>query len=314
MTTFPEQFLWGAATAGHQIEGNNVNSDWWARERQMPGMELSGDACDSYHRYAEDMQLLADAGLTSYRFSLEWSRIEPVRGHFSRAELAHYRRVIDACLDRGITPVVTLQHFTTPQWFAEAGGWSGPDAKELFVRYVERASTILDGVEWVATMNEPNMQAAMMTAMERIEQSGGQWQSPTVEGEYASDEEREQAARNNFLASADPAISRAFVEIHPAARDVVRDQTDAKVGWTVAAGALTAAPAARRSSSRSATARRTSSGRAAAATTGPASRRTRASRSTRTGSSRTRSFPTTRSSAPPSGPTRSRWRCGTRRR
>ena len=110
MTTFPEQFLWGAATAGHQIEGNNVNSDWWAREQQMPGMELSGDACDSYHRYAEDIQLLADAGLTAYRFSLEWSRIEPIRGRFSKAELAHYRRVIDACLERGVTPVVTLQH------------------------------------------------------------------------------------------------------------------------------------------------------------------------------------------------------------
>ena len=64
MTTFPEHFLWGAATAGHQIEGNNVNSDWWAREQQMPGMELSGDACDSYHRYAEDIQLLFNVGLT----------------------------------------------------------------------------------------------------------------------------------------------------------------------------------------------------------------------------------------------------------
>ena len=242
MTTFPEHFLWGAATAGHQIEGNNVNSDWWAREQQMPGMELSGDACDSYHRYAEDIQLLADAGLTSYRFSLEWSRIEPIRGHFSRAELAHYRRVIDACLDRGITPVVTLQHFTTPQWFAEAGGWSGPDAKELFVRYVEQACTILDGVEWVATMNEPNMQAAIMTAMARMAQSGGQWQSPTVEAEHTSDEESQQAARNDFLAYADPAISRKFVEIHHAAREVVRARTAAKVGWTIAAGALTAAP------------------------------------------------------------------------
>ena len=94
MTAFPHGFLWGAATAGHQIEGNNVNSDWWAREQLMPGMELSGDACDSYHRYREDIDLLADAGLTSYRFSFEWSRIEPVRGHFSRAELAHYRRMI----------------------------------------------------------------------------------------------------------------------------------------------------------------------------------------------------------------------------
>lgn len=242
MTTFPDGFLWGAATAGHQIEGNNVNSDWWAREQMMPGMDLSGDACDSYHRYREDIALLADAGLTAYRFSLEWSRIEPVRGRFSRAELAHYRRMIEYCFERGITPVVTLQHFTTPQWFAEAGGWSSPEASDLFCRYVEQACTILDGVDWVATMNEPNMQAAIMTAMKRMEQAGGQWQSPTVEAEYDSDEEREQAARNDFLAYADPDISRAFVEVHHAAREIVRRRTDAKVGWTIAAGALTAAP------------------------------------------------------------------------
>lgn len=242
MTTFPDGFLWGAATAGHQIEGNNVNSDWWAREQMMPGMDLSGDACDSYHRYREDIALLADAGLTSYRFSLEWSRIEPVRGRFSRAELAHYRRMIEYCFERGITPVVTLQHFTTPQWFAEAGGWSSPEASDLFCRYVEQACTILDGVDWVATMNEPNMQAAIMTAMKRMEQAGGQWHSPTVEAEYDSDEEREQAARNDFLAYADPDISRAFVEVHHAAREIVRRRTDAKVGWTIAAGALTAAP------------------------------------------------------------------------
>lgn len=242
MTTFPDGFLWGAATAGHQIEGNNVNSDWWAREQMMPGMDLSGDACDSYHRYREDIALLVDAGLTSYRFSLEWSRIEPVRGRFSRAELAHYRRMIEYCFERGITPVVTLQHFTTPQWFAEAGGWSSPEASDLFCRYVEQACTILDGVDWVATMNEPNMQAAIMTAMKRMEQAGGQWQSPTVEAEYDSDEEREQAARNDFLAYADPDISRAFVEVHHAAREIVRRRTDAKVGWTIAAGALTAAP------------------------------------------------------------------------
>ena len=208
----------------------------------MPGMDLSGDACDSYHRYREDIALLADAGLTAYRFSLEWSRIEPVRGRFSRAELAHYRRMIEYCFERGITPVVTLQHFTTPQWFAEAGGWSSPEATDLFCRYVEQACTILDGVDWVATMNEPNMQAAIMTAMKRMEQAGGQWQSPTVEAEYDSDEEREQAARNDFLAYADPDISRAFVEIHHTAREIVRRRTDAKVGWTIAAGALTAAP------------------------------------------------------------------------
>ncbi|SDY66388.1 glycoside hydrolase family 1 protein [Herbiconiux ginsengi] len=238
-TTFPAGFLWGASTAPHQIEGNNVNSDWWAREQVTPGMDLSGDACDSYHRYHEDIALLADAGLDSYRFGIEWARIEPIEGRFSRAELAHYRRMIDACLERGVTPVITLQHFTTPQWFAEAGGWSAPDASEKFQRYVAEACSILDGVEWVITMNEPNMQAAIMTAMKRMQQSpDGTWVSPTVEG---TEEEKQRASRN-FLANADPEIGRMFVGIHHAARAIVRKRTSAKVGWTIAAGALTAAP------------------------------------------------------------------------
>lgn len=240
MTSFPADFLWGAATAGHQIEGNNVNSDWWAREQQMPGMELSGDACDSYHRYREDIALLADSGLTSYRFSLEWSRIEPLQGHFSKAELAHYRRMIEFCFERGITPVVTLQHFTTPQWFATDGGWMAPDASEKFQRFVAEATTILDGVEWVVTMNEPNMQAAIMTAMRRMQlEAGGQWQSPTVESEGG--EEKKQS-HSDFLTYADPEIGKMFVQIHHAARAIIRERTSAKVGWTIAAGALTAAP------------------------------------------------------------------------
>jgi len=237
MTSFPKGFLWGAATAGHQIEGNNVNSDWWAREQTTPGMEPSGDACDSYHRYEEDIALLAGAGLDSYRFSLEWSRIEPIEGRFSRAELAHYRRVIEACFAHGVTPVVTLQHFTTPNWFAQRGGWLADGALELFVRFVREATTILGGVEWVVTMNEPNMQAAILTAMRRMqEQKQAEWQSPTVEAK----EEKQQ--HGQFLTYADPEIGRALVRIHHVARDVVRELTDAKVGWTIAAGALTAAP------------------------------------------------------------------------
>ncbi|WP_110587985.1 glycoside hydrolase family 1 protein [Microbacterium suaedae] len=241
MNAFPDKFLWGASTAGHQIEGGNVNSDWWAREQSTPGMELSLDACDSYHRFDEDIALLAEAGLDSYRFSFEWSRIEPIPGHFSRAALDHYRRVVDACLARGVTPVVTLQHFTTPQWFAEAGGWTSPDASDRFVRYVAETTRILEGVEWVATMNEPNMQAAIMTAMQRVSAAAdGEWTSPTVEREQ-SGEDRQRAARN-MLAYADPEIGRMFAGIHHAAREVLRERTDAKVGWTVAAGALTAAP------------------------------------------------------------------------
>ncbi|MFI1052656.1 family 1 glycosylhydrolase [Streptomyces griseoruber] len=115
-------FLWGASSSPHQTEGNNVNSDWWALEGQRPGLERSGDAIDSYHRFEEDMRLLADAGLNAYRFGVEWARVEPVPGHFARAELAHYRRMIDTAFSLGLTPVITLHHFSNPRWFAEEGG------------------------------------------------------------------------------------------------------------------------------------------------------------------------------------------------
>ena len=116
MTILREDFLWGASTAAHQIEGNNLASDFWAAENAVgPGnpmfQERSGDACDSYHRYREDVRLAAEGGLNAYRFSIEWARIEPVKGRFSRAELLHYRDMIDACHEHGLTPLVTLHHF-----------------------------------------------------------------------------------------------------------------------------------------------------------------------------------------------------------
>jgi beta-glucosidase len=89
---FPKGFLWGTATAAHQVEGNNINSDNWLLEH-MPGsmyQEPSGDACDHYHRYPEDIALLAGLGFNMYRFSLEWARIEPEEGHFSQAMLDHF--------------------------------------------------------------------------------------------------------------------------------------------------------------------------------------------------------------------------------
>jgi len=235
MTTFPDGFLWGASTAPHQIEGNNLNSDFWANEGRVPGMERSGDACDSYHRYREDMQLLADAGLNSYRFGIEWARIEPEPGLISRAELAHYRRMIDTANELGLTPFVTLHHFTNPRWFAEQGGWTAPGAIDRFRSYVETATTILDGVEWVATMNEPNM-LAMMTGMavrmQQAQERGEAWKSPTVDTD---------GPRPAFPAPS-PEIGRIFVEAHHAVRDIVRDRTGARVGWTVANRAFETRP------------------------------------------------------------------------
>ena len=227
-------FLWGAATAPTQIEGNNINSDWWLREQRMPGMERSGDAIDSYHRYAEDMRLLADAGLNSYRFGIEWARIEPHEGHISLAELAHYRRMIDTSLALGLTPVVTLHHFTHPRWFTEDGGWASDRAIDRFRSYVETATRILDGVEWVCTINEPNMLALMATmskAPPASEEEVKKWMSPTVEG-----------AARPVLPSPDPKAGHRLAEAHQAAREILKARTDAKSGWTVANQALVAAP------------------------------------------------------------------------
>ena len=160
--TFPRHFWMGAATAAHQIEGNNTNSDVWAAEHApgTPFTEPSGDACDSYHRYREDISLLADAGLDMYRFGVEWGRVEPEEGYFSRAELDHYRRMAAFCLERGVTPMITYQHFTAPRWFSRRGGWRGQDSADLFARYCERVSEhIGDLAPWACTINEANLRA-----------------------------------------------------------------------------------------------------------------------------------------------------------
>jgi beta-glucosidase len=157
---FPKDFLWGAATAAHQVEGNNINSDLWVLEHMKPTMfaEPSGDACDHYHRYEEDIKLLARFGLNTYRFSIEWARIEPEQGFFSRAELDHYRRMLAACHENHVQPMVTFSHFTTPRWFAGQGGWESDASADLFTRYAERAARHLgDLISYATTFNEPNI-------------------------------------------------------------------------------------------------------------------------------------------------------------
>lgn len=121
---FPDRFLWGAATAGHQTEGGNVNASLWPMEWAENSFfaEPSADACDSYHRYGEDIALLAEAGLKAYRFSIEWSRVEPERGFFSRAALDHYRRVCEMCHELDVEPWITLNHFTVPRWHTDCPG------------------------------------------------------------------------------------------------------------------------------------------------------------------------------------------------
>ncbi|MFC0205357.1 glycoside hydrolase family 1 protein [Novosphingobium soli] len=153
-------FLWGAATAGHQIEGNNVNADIWLLEQVRPSVfaEPSGDACDSLHRWREDVAIVRALGLNCYRFSVEWARIEPAKGQFSQAYLDHYARIVDHCREQGLAPVVTFNHFTCPRWFAAEGGWENRQAPDLFARYCDRvARRMAAGISHALTFNEPNL-------------------------------------------------------------------------------------------------------------------------------------------------------------
>jgi len=157
---FPNGFLWGAATAGHQVEGNNINADCWLLENVKPTIfaEPSRDAANSFNLWGNDLDLVRRMGLNTYRFSLEWARIEPEEGLFSVAMLDHYKAMIEACRARGITPMVTFNHFTTPRWFAALGGWGNARSVALFARYCDTAARHLAAhIGYATTLNEPNL-------------------------------------------------------------------------------------------------------------------------------------------------------------
>ncbi len=162
--SFPEGFRWGTATAAHQIEGGNWNNDWWDFEH-TPGsgcVEPSGDTCDSWHRWPEDVALCADLGFDNYRFSVEWSRIEPEEGEWSQASVEHYRRQCEALLAAGVEPVVTFHHFTTPRWLARKGGWTDPGTADRFASFCGRVAGELGPVlRRACTINEPNIVSTM---------------------------------------------------------------------------------------------------------------------------------------------------------
>ena len=157
------RFFWGTGTSAHQVEGGNDRNDWWDWER-LPGKIRNGDrsgaACLHWDRYEEDLDLLPSLGLDAYRFSIEWSRIEPDLGRYDESAIEHYRRVLLACRARGITPMVTLHHFTNPRWFAALGGWEVAENIPHFVRFARLAGERYGGLVdlWI-TINEPEVLA-----------------------------------------------------------------------------------------------------------------------------------------------------------
>ncbi|MES2699877.1 MAG: family 1 glycosylhydrolase [Pseudomonadota bacterium] len=157
---FPDEFIWGAATAGHQVEGNDTASDTWLLGTVSPTVfrEPVRDAANSFNLWPVDLDLCVALGLNAYRFSVEWSRIEPERGLISQAMIDHYKRMVEGCHQRGLKPIVTLSHFTAPRWFAAAGGWTAADAPDLFAAQCEGVIRAMgDGIDHAVTFNEPNL-------------------------------------------------------------------------------------------------------------------------------------------------------------
>ena len=162
---FPEGFLWGAATAAHQIEGSpladGAGPSIWTRFAHTPGMMLNGDtgdvACDHYNRWRDDVKLMKELGLKAYRFSVSWSRILPEgTGRVNQAGVDFYSNLVDELLANGIEPLLTLYHWDLPAALDDRGGWLNPEIADWFAEYARVLYRALDGrvKKWV-TLNEP---------------------------------------------------------------------------------------------------------------------------------------------------------------
>lgn len=236
MKPFPKSFLWGSATAAHQVEGGNVNSDSWALEHAKPSLfaEPSGDAVDHYHRYTEDLDLVAMLGLNAYRFSIEWARIEPEPGEFSQAALDHYQRMIEACRARNLAPVVTFHHFTLPRWVARTGGFAASDFPQRFGAYCERAARALDGMATACTINELNLPLLAR---------GYFFEQLKPEARAAGERALGAPLNSFFIFADDDAVLGNGIAAHRAARDAIRAvRSGVPVGVTLAMSEEAAEP------------------------------------------------------------------------
>lgn len=159
--SLPESFLYGAASAAHQVEGNNTHNDWW-HEEQRGKLPKSGIVADHYNRYEEDFGLAKQIGLNAMRVSIEWARIEPVPGHWDMNEVEHYRKVLKTMKAQGLTRMVTLLHFTLPLWMYQKGGFGNTAIVHHFERYaLFIAQQLGDEIDLWCTINEPGVYTYM---------------------------------------------------------------------------------------------------------------------------------------------------------
>lgn len=162
MSELGRSFLWGVSSSGHQIEGDNVFSDWydWEQSGSVVNGDVSGKACDSLNHLERDLAALIEVNANCYRFSVEWARIEPRQHRFEREALKNYRTLVKRFVQEGIIPVVTLHSFVNPRWFTDLGGWEREDNLGYFRRYVETVADELgDLVKIWITINKPDTYA-----------------------------------------------------------------------------------------------------------------------------------------------------------
>ncbi|MEH7117790.1 family 1 glycosylhydrolase [Neobacillus vireti] len=241
---FPANFLWGSTTAAYQVEGNNYNSDFWAEEHAegSPYKDKSGDTIDHYRLYREDIALMASLGLNTYRFSIEWSRIETEPGQYSRSAIEHYRDVLETCHKHGITPVVAMHHFSSPKWLMRMGGWASSEVPERFAKYCEVVFRELGHlIPYALTMNEINLPVMLREIFSKI----GFIPPVGIEREaWAAPKWRESAAKLcgttienyfTFHMISDGSSIKILKETHQKAREAIkRIQPNTKVGLSMA--------------------------------------------------------------------------------
>lgn len=260
--SLPKGFLIGAATAAHQVEGNNIHSDYWAQEHMeyTSFNEPSGAACDHYNRYEEDIRLMAEAGLNAYRFSIEWARIEPQPGVFDENEIAHYRKVLECCRANGVEPIVTMHHFTSPRWLIEQGGWEAEATVERFARYCRYVVEQLgDLFTYACTINEANMglQIAAITKrymqMMKAQSAEGKVQVGINLGDTLKERMKKQAAENRkifgtpnpqvFVSSRTPEGDLLVMKAHQAAKAAMKAvKPELQIGITLSLHDVQALP------------------------------------------------------------------------
>lgn len=236
MRRFPDSFLFGVATSGHQTEGDNTRSDTWFLEHVQPTVfaEKSGPACNSWQLWRDDLDLVQAMGLDAFRFSVEWARVEPHEGAFSSEALDHYAAIADNCVQRGLAAVVTLNHMTCPHWFAKRGGWLDPAAPELFARYCDQVLRHFgDRITAAVTLNEPNL--PQLLSWTDVPEPVRKLERATLEAAGAAAGVPRYRVSNIMLPEEFDAMRDGMTAVHLAARAAVKARRpDLPVGLSIA--------------------------------------------------------------------------------